>query len=111
MKVKCRFISEAEFQKWIQISNLFAKSLIPPREALKQFNSLDSSQKNSVKRKFASYDDVRRKKIPKGESDSAWETSVMVDAHIIATEFDVDPLTVVMCVATHYKLNECVYVR
>ena len=31
------------------------------------------------------YDNIRRRKIPAGEADNAWEISVMVDAHIIAT--------------------------
>ncbi len=35
----------------------------------------------------------------------------MVDAHIVATEFDIDPLTVVMCINPPCKLNERVYVK
>ena len=35
----------------------------------------------------------------------------MVDAHIIATEFDVDPLTAVMCVDPICKVNEKIYGR
>lgn len=111
MKTKIKFISKMESKKWLQISNLFAKSLVSPAEALRQFNSLDATARNSIKRAFALYDDVRRKKIPKGEADSAWETSVMVDAHIVATEFDIDPLTVVMCINPPCKLNERVYVK
>lgn len=109
MKAKIKLISKSELQKWIQISNLFAKSLISPIDALRQFNSLDVTARSAVKREFASYDDVRRKKIPKDEA--AWEMSVMVDAHIVATEFDIDPLTVVMCINPPCKLNERVYVK
>ena len=71
---------------------------------------MDATARNSIKRAFALYDDVRRKKIPKGEA-AAWETSVMVDAHIVATEFDIDPLTVVMCINPPCKLNKRVYVK
>ena len=110
MKTKIKFISKIESKKWLQISNLFAKSLVSPAEALRQFNSLDATARNSIKRAFALYDDVRRKKIPKGEA-AAWETSVMVDAHIVATEFDIDPLTVVMCINPPCKLNKRVYVK
>ena len=111
MKTKTKLIPKLEFQKWIQISNVFAKSFIPPREALKQFNSLDASARHSIKCNFALYDKVRRSKIPKGEMDTAWELSVMVDAHIIATEFDIDPLTAVMCIKVPCKLNERVYIK
>lgn len=111
MKAKTKFISKIASKQWIQISNLFAKSLISPTEALRQFNSLDATARSSIKRTFTLYDDVRRKKIPKGETDSAWKTSVMVDAHIVATEFDIDPLTVVMCINPPCKLNERVYIK
>ncbi len=106
MKNKVIIKSKREFEKWIYISNLFAKSLISPNEALKQFNNLSSSQKRKIKQSFDKYDKLRRIKIPKGEVDSAWELSVMVDAHIIATEFNIDPLTVVMCLDSICKPNE-----
>lgn len=31
---------------------------------------------------------------------------VLVDTHIIATEFDIDPLTAIMCVKPPCKANE-----
>lgn len=35
---------------------------------------------------------------------------VLVDTHIIATEFDIDPLTAIMCVKAPCKPNEKVVV-
>ena len=46
MKIKVKIISKNEFQKWIKSSNTFAKSLIQPQNALKQFNGLSSKQRN-----------------------------------------------------------------
>lgn len=106
MKNKIIIKPKKEFIKWISISNLFAKSMISPNDALKQFNGLNSTQRIKIKQSFDEYDKTRRIKIPKGEIDSAWELSVMVDAHIIATEFDIDPLTAVMCITPVCKANE-----
>lgn len=111
MKNKIVFKSQKDFVKWVTVSNMFAKSRIMPMVALNQFNSLNASQRTSIKRAFEEYDQKRRIKIPKGEIDSAWEISVMVDAHIIATEYNIDPLTVVMCLNSPCRSNERIVVK
>lgn len=106
MKNKYRIISKIDCKKWINVSNLFAKSLIDHNEALRQFNALSASKRVAIKKTFQEYDSIRRKKIPANEVDSAWEISVMVDAHIIATENNIDPLTVIMCINAPCKVSE-----
>lgn len=80
MKNKIVFKSQKDFVKWVTVSNMFAKSRIMPMVALKQFNSLKANQRTNIKKAFEEYDQKRRIKIPKGEIDSAWTISVMVDA-------------------------------
>lgn len=106
MKSKVIIKPKSEFVKWISFSNLFAKSLISPSDALKQFNGLNATQRIKIKQAFDECDKTRRLKIPRGEADSAWELSVMVDAHIIATEFNIDPLAAVMCITPACMANE-----
>ena len=53
--------------------------------------------------------DKTKGKIPKDEIDTIWEISIMVDAHIIATEFNIDSLTAVMCIHPPCKNNEQIY--
>ena len=106
MKNKIVFKSQKDFVKWVTVSNMFAKSRIMPMVALKQFNSLKANQRTNIKKAFE-----RRIKIPKGEIDSAWTISVMVDAHIIATEYNVDPLTVIMCLNSPCKINERIVIK
>lgn len=99
-------------EKWVQPINLFAKSLCPPKTAIKQFNSLSPKQRNDIANAFKGYDEIRRKKIPKEDAtDDAYITCVMVDAHILATEYDVDPLTVLLCVGSLCKPNEKIVVK
>ena len=106
MKSKIVIKPKSEFIKWISISNIFAKSMISPSDALKQFNKLNPTQRIKIKQSFDECDKTRRLKSPKGEADSACELSVMVDAHIIATEFNIDPLVAVMCITPACKANE-----
>ena len=110
MKIKTKFIPKIEVKNWIQVSNIFSKSLISQAEALRQFNSLNADTRSTIKHTFALYDDLRKKKISENEGDDAWSLSVMVDAHIVATEFDIDPLTVIMCVNAPCKVNERIYI-
>lgn len=111
MRNKIIFKPKSEFIKWIKISNLFAKSMISSSDALKQFNELNATQRIKIKQAFDECDKTRRQKIPIGEADSAWELSVMVDAHIIATEYNIDPLVAMMCITPPCKANERVYFK
>lgn len=79
--------------------------------ALKQFNSLSAVQRACIKKTFEEYEQKRKNKIPKGEMDSAWQISVMVDSHIIATEYNIDPLTVIMCLNPICRDNEKIIVK
>ena len=111
MKFKFVTKSKSEFIKWTTIGNLFAKSLCPLNDVLKQYNNLMPAQRFEIKELFSMYDDIRRKKIPKDEMSNAWEIGVMVDAHIIATEYNIDPLTAVLCINPICKPNEKILIK
>ena len=109
--MKYKIISKSDCKKWINVSNLFAKSLINYSEALRQFNSLPANVRLNIKKTFQEYDNIRRRRIPACEADNAWEISVMVDAHIIATENNIDPLTAIMCISAPCKVNEHLIIK
>lgn len=111
MSKKVAFRHRKSFEQWMTTLNLFAKSRISTNEALKQFNSLSATQRLKIKREFDEYDKIRRLKIPKEEMKNAWEISVMVDAHIIATEHDIDPLTAIMCISPCCRGNEQIFLK
>ena len=111
MKTKYKIILQKDALKWYNISNCFAKSLYPFSDAVKQFNKLSINDRNNIRRLYSKYDEIRRNKIPNGESDAAWLTCVMVDSNIIATEFDIDPLTAVMCINPPCKINEKIVIK
>lgn len=52
MKIKYVLKSKADFQKWVMIGNVFAKSLCPVNEVLKQYNNLTASQRMAIKNSF-----------------------------------------------------------
>ena len=109
--MKYKIISKSDCKKWINVSNLLAKSLINYSEALRQFNSLSANVRLNIKKSFQEYDNIRRRRIPAGETHNSWEISIMVDAHIIATENNIDPLTAIMCISAPCKVNEHLIIK
>ena len=65
MKIKYIFKSKVDFQKWVTIGNVLAKSLCPVDEVLKQYNNLTASQRTAIKKQFLEYDDSNRQIIPR----------------------------------------------
>ena len=111
-KPKYKSIKKMEFEKWIQSSNYVARSLLSANEVLHQFNNLTYDQRINIRRMFKEYDEIRNRKIPRDEkTDSAWMLSVLVDSHIIATEYDIDPLCAVMCINPPCQPNEKIIVK
>lgn len=110
MKNKIVFIGKEQASRWISIANIFARSQCQSNTALQQFNRLSPKDRQEIKSRFETCDKVRKTKIPK-EDDDAWLLGIMVDAHIIATIFDVDPLTATMCLSAPCKPNEQIIVR
>ena len=110
MRNKYIIINKAEAEKWFAIANMLAKSFCKHELALQQFNRLNACNRIKIKKCFDACDVIRRKKIPEGEQDEAW-IGVMVDAHIIATEFDIDPLTAVLCLKPPCRPTEHIVVR
>ena len=110
MKTKYVIKSKNEFEHWLKVGNIFARSICNPHTILKQYNALIPDLRRQIKNKFLICDEIRRTKIPNTE-DEAWFMGVMVDAHIIGTEYNIDPLTVILCINPICKANEKIIVR
>lgn len=111
MKTRIERISKDKLNKWITISNMFAKSVCPIETVIKQYNTLTAKNKADIKNEFSKYDEIRRKRIPKGETDDTYLDSVLVDTHIIATEYNIDPLTAIMCVNAPIRFDKKIMVN
>lgn len=97
MKNKISIISRKEFEKYYNIAQAFTKSLCSADNVIKEYNSLTFEQKKQIATKIKQCDIIRDRKIPKNDLPDIWETDVMVDFHIIATEMNLDPITCVLC--------------
>lgn len=113
MKNKVKILSKSDANRWYVTANLLIKSMYPFSEATKQFNQLTATMRQSIRTRFSECDEVRRQQIHKEEPalEEAWLTGVMVDAHIIATEYNIDPLTAALCINPPCKPHEKVVVR
>lgn len=110
MKVKFVIKSKKDISKWFDISNTMAQSMCDSKTVISQFNSLSPSDKINIKNRFNKCDEIRRTKIPNTDQE-AWLLGIMVDAHIIAYEYNIDPLTAVLCANPICKPNEKVFVK
>ena len=112
MKTKTVIINDSKAYQWCTIANLFARSQFPFNQAIKQFNQLSSNERIEIKKKIEKYDEIRRMKIPRGEqNEEIWFMNFLVDLHIVATEYDIDPLTVALCIDPPCRIFEKVVVR
>lgn len=110
MKTKVVIKSKSDALKWLEVCNLLAKSMCDYNIVLSQFNSLSPSDRINIKNRLNKCDEVRKKKVPNTEQE-AWLIGIMVDAHIIACEYNVDPLTVMLCVNPICKANERLIIK
>ena len=110
MKSKIAIKTRKVFNDWLDIGNLFAKSLCDREEILRQFNALSETDRIKIKKRLDDCDIIRRTKITNTEIED-WTIGIMVDAHIIATEYEIDPLTVILCTKPICKNNEKIILR
>ncbi|MBR6506906.1 MAG: hypothetical protein IKT37_04815 [Clostridia bacterium] len=110
MKIKVSIKNKKDVSKWICVCNLMAKSMCDHNIAISQFNALSPSDRITIKKRLNECDEIRKTKIPNTEQD-AWIIGIMVDAHIIAYEYDIDPLTVLLCINPICKPNEKLIVK
>ena len=111
MKNKCEIISKTKYTNWVKTSNVFAKSEINSTEALKQYKALTVDERIAIKKEVASRDEIRKIQSADTMDTSAYEMSVLIDLNIIATEYDIDPLTVAMCVNPPCKISSNIFVK
>ncbi len=110
MKIKYITMSKPKFLALLKQYNFLAKSLCPYNIVLHQFNLLTPQMRREIKAKLELCDQIRKAKIPPNDGDAVL-TCIMVDAHIIACEYDIDPLTVIMCINLPCKINERILIK
>lgn len=111
----CVLISSIMAERWFAAANKFAQSLITRSEAIHQYNLLPVASKTEIIESLKECDTIREKMIPDDmsieEKNYHYSISVMVDAHILATEHNVDPVVIRMCLNPPCKIGEKVVVK
>lgn len=113
--MKTVLITKAEAVKWYEIANIFAKSSVPLSDAIREYNRLSVSQKLGIKKEFEGFDILRGvgmdSSVPFTEKENHWIISVMVDSHIVATEYDTYPVVVLMCIKPPRRLDQHIFIK
>ena len=110
MKSDVVIVTKKDYNAWLDVGNLFAKSICDRNEVLRQFNQLSYYDRIIIKKEFNVCDKIRKNKMPYANQEDLI-ISIMVDAHIIATEYKIDPLTAILCIKPICKPNEKILLR
>lgn len=107
-------LSRTEAQKWYGIANLFAHTQLSMYESIQEFNKLSLEDKLNIKNAFESLEKQRKivfQGVDKEEINQYYCDSVFVDSHIIATDYNTDPIVVLMCINPPFSLLNKVIVK
>lgn len=97
-------VDKDNLEKNLFSCKVLSKSLQEYIVILKEFNGLTGSQRRKIKN---DYDESFKVLIQKElENSEELEILIMVNANIIATKYDVDPATVILCISDVCKSTE-----
>ena len=108
------FISRDKAEKWYGGANFLACSLLSMEEAIHGFNKLSSKDRFDIQNAWKTLDEQRRiilKDVDKEEGERSYFDLVFVDTHIIATNYNTDPVVAAMCVSSPYSLLNKIVVK
>lgn len=108
-------LSKDKAAAWYNAANIFAHSQISQPEAIHMFNNLAPSIRLGIAKGLLDYDAARKNAFPSDMSEDEKKihhrTSVMVDSHILATDYSTDPVVILMCVDPPCKADQKVLVK
>lgn len=109
-KIIYKKISKNDFFSAFMISKDLCHSLENPTTIIRQFNKLTPVERSEIINEFNLKDMKLRTAITNGD-ESLYLDCTFVNIHIIATIYDIDPLTVVLCILKLCKNNEKLLIK
>lgn len=108
-KVKYRRITRGEFNTIISLCKAVSSSLADTNIIIKQFNILTSSQRSFIIKEYNQREDILKKQIFT-KNDDLYSVCLIVNLHIIASKYNIDPATIALCISKLCKENEKILV-
>ena len=112
--LKTYLLSSSNAQNWYASANFFAYSQLSMHEAISEFNKLSPEDRLNIKKALESLDKQRMivfQGLSKDEVDQYYYDAVFVDSHIVATDYNTDPVVVLMCIKPPCSLLNKVVVK
>lgn len=78
-------------------------------QIIKEFNELSFKQRKEIVREYTEMEETLKSKIVTKDED-LYLTCSLVNLHIIASKYNIDPSTVCMCISPICKYNEKIIV-
>lgn len=104
-KMKFAKVRKNEMLQALVTYQIISHSLQDGKTIIKEFNDLSFIQRKEIAREYTEKEEILRKQIVTQDED-LYLTCSLVNLHIIASKYNVDPSTVCMCISPICKLNE-----
>lgn len=104
--------SKDRISQIINASKIFSHSIQDNKIIIKEFNSLSKIQRNSIIKEQKRKEKILQEKIRKSSNlaDNVALLCTVADLNIIASEYNINPATVCLCISGLCKSNEKILV-
>ena len=98
-------VSRKEIWQKVNVNKLLAKSLENTQVIINQFNKLKPNERLEIKKAYSMREEKLKKTLIEIDEDKYF-TAVMIELNIIASQYNIDPATVCMCIDSPCMCNE-----
>lgn len=108
-KMKCVKVSRKSIERMLFACKIMSESLEDDNVIIRQFNNLNPNQRTEIPKKHLKNEEKLKAYIENADED-IYLTCTMVNLNILASEFDIDPATVCLCIRPLCKGNQKILV-
>lgn len=108
-KIKFAKVKKKELLQALYTYQIVSHSMQDSNIIIKEFNELSFEQRKEIVRKYTEMEETLKSQIVTKDED-LYLTCSLVNLHIIASKYNIDPSTVCMCISPICKYNEKIIV-
>lgn len=98
-------VSSKEIWQRVNVDKLLAQSLENTQVIINQFNKLKPNERIEIKKEYSIREEKLKKTLIEIDEDKYF-TAIMIELNIIASQYNIDPATVCMCIDPPCMCNE-----
>lgn len=110
-KIKHITLSKTKIEGLLFSCKTMSESLEDPKVIIHQFNMLTPKQRSAILTEHIQRETKLKADLFPDNDENMYLTCTMVNLHIIATKYNIDPATVCMCIARPCKNHEKILIK